>query len=90
MIEAILAVAMPFAVKYSTSIVKNIGPIPMLSYRVLIIRAVVAILSLSGAILTVVVGDLPEGSIDPGLVETVVFTTINASVATWLYFKSKK
>lgn len=88
--ELIFAVVMPFVVKYGTTLIKGIGPIPMLGYRVLIARAIVAVLSLAGAVLTVIVGDMPGGSIDPSLVETAVLTVINAAVATGLYLRSNK
>jgi len=89
MIEVFMVVVMPFIVKALTGVVKNIGPIPMLGYRVMIIRAIVAVLSLVGAILTVLVGDMAAGDIDPALVETAVLTVVNAVVATWWYVRGK-
>lgn len=87
MFEAFMVVAMPFIVKALTDVVKKVGPIPMLDYRVTIIRAIVAVLSLLGALLTVIVGDVAVGDIDPGLIETAILTVVNAAVATWWYLR---
>ena len=90
MIETIMAVAMPFIVKSLTQFIKGVGPIPMLGYRVLIVRAIVAILSLLGAVGTILVGDMSGGDIDPGLIETAVLAVVNAGIATWLYMRGTK
>lgn len=88
MIEAVLALVAPFVVRYATSIVKAV---PMIanaaSWRIPVIRALVAVLSLIAAVLTQMLG---EGEVDPALVDTAVLTVFNAAVATWLYARSKK
>jgi cytosine/uracil/thiamine/allantoin permease len=91
MIEAILVIAMPFIVKALTQLTKQIKPIPTLNgYRILVVRAIMAVYALGGAILTVFVGDMAAEDIDPSLIETAVLSVINASVATWLYLRSQK
>lgn len=78
-------VVMPWLVKATTNQVKELGPIPMLPYRITIVRAIVAVLSLFGAVLSVTIGDLNE--IDGALVETAAIAVFNALVATWLYIR---
>lgn len=88
MIELIMVVAMPFLVKISTGAVKQLGVIAnAAAWRVPVIRAVVAVFSLIGAILTASIG---EGTLEPGMVETTAYTVLNAGVATWLYWRSKQ
>lgn len=81
-------VVMPWLVKATTNYVKEIGPIPMLAYRVTVVRAIVAVLSLGGAVLSVTIGDLNE--IDGALVETAFIAVFNAIMSTWLYFGKQK
>ena len=99
MLQPILAVVMPYVVLYITNYVKNINLVDprldavsnvLTNYRVLAIRALVAVLALLGAILTVVVGDMSAEDIDPGLIETAVLSVLNAGIATWVYLKDKK
>jgi hypothetical protein len=80
-------IVMPWLVKWTTGKVKEIGPIPMLAYRVAIVRAIVAVLSLAGAVLSVTIGDLNE--VDGALVETAAIAVFNALMATWLYLGKK-
>jgi len=77
---------MPFIVKYVTAFSKQLAGIPMLAYRVAIVRALVAIFSLAGAVLTQTIG---EGEVTADMVETTVLTILNAGVATWLYLRTK-
>jgi hypothetical protein len=79
---------MPFLVKSSTEYFKTLKPIPTAAHRVLIIRAVVAVLSLFGAVLSVTIGDLNK--VDGALVETAAIAVFNALMATWLYYGPKK
>ena len=51
------------------------------------VRAVVAVLSLIAAILTQMIG---EGTVDTEMVETTVYTVVNAVLATALYLWSRK
>ena len=81
-------IVMPWLVKWTTGKIKEVGPIPVMAYRVAIIRAIVAVLSLLGAVLSVWVGDLHE--IDGALVETAALAIFNALMATWLYFGKKQ
>lgn len=83
----ISAFVMPWIVKGLTSRIKGLGGLPVLAHRVAIIRAVVAVLGLLGACLSVYVGDLAD--IDGGVVETAVLAVYNAGVATWLYYGEK-
>jgi len=85
-LEAILVLAMPFAVKFITGYAKEMGEVPTHPDRVTIIRGVVALLSLIGAVLTQIIG---EGQIDPSMVETSLYTIFSAGVATLLYFREK-
>lgn len=85
-ISILSVVVMPFAVKYVTAFSKQLAGIPMLSYRVAIVRALVAIFSLAGAILSQSLG---EGQVSADMVETTVLTVLNAGVATWLYLRGK-
>ena len=78
---------MPWIVKTVTGNLKQLKPIPDLGHRVLIIRAIVAVLSLFGAVLSVQIGDLNE--IDGALVETAALAVFNALMATWLYYGKK-
>lgn len=90
MIELFMVVVMPFIVKVLTQWTKQIRPIPSLNgHRILVVRAIVAVYALGGAILTVLVGDMPAGEIDPSLIETAVLSVFNAVVATWLYLRKK-
>lgn len=86
-LEGILVVAMPFAVKYITGFAKEMGEVPTHPERVMIIRGIVALLSLVGAVLTQAIG---EGQIDPSLVETSLYTIVSAVGATLLYLKEKE
>jgi len=85
-LEAILVLAMPFAVKYITGVAKEMGEVPRHPERVTIIRGVVAMLSLVGAVLTQAIG---EGQLDPTMIETSLYTIFSAGVATFLYFRDK-
>lgn len=88
MIEAILALAAPFVVRYATSAIKVLPTISnAAAWRIPLVRAVVAVLSLLAAVLTQMIG---EGTVEPGMVETTVYTVFNAVVATALYLWSKK
>jgi anti-sigma factor RsiW len=80
-------VVMPWLVKGATSYVKQVGPVPMLPHRVLVVRAIVAVLALAGAVLSVWLGDLNQ--VDGALVETAALAVFNALVATWLYVSEK-
>jgi hypothetical protein len=85
-VEAFLAIVMPFAVKYTTQFAKQLNGIPSSEHRIAIIRAIVLVLSLTGALLTQMIG---EGKVDPTLVETTVYGVANAGFATWLYLTQK-
>jgi hypothetical protein len=87
LVETILVVASPFFVKLVTSYVKQVGSIPMLPYRVTIVRACVAVLSLVAALLSQMIG---EGTVTPDMIDTAVFTVLNAGIATFLYFYDKQ
>ena len=88
MLELILVVAMPWVVKYSTNLIKGMKTLmPTNGWRVPVVRAVVAVLSLIGAILTQWIG---EGQLNPSLIETTGYTVFNAVAATILYFIAKK
>lgn len=78
---------MPWLVTHTTQYLKALKPVPMLEHRVLIVRAIVAVLSLFGAVLSVTIGDL--NTVDPALIETAALTVFNALVATWLYVGKK-
>ena len=77
---------MSVAVTYGTGIAKNIVNIPLPEYRKTIIRALLAVLALRGAVLTQWIG---EGELTPGLVETAFFAVFNAVAATGIYFYRK-
>ncbi len=81
-------IVMPWIVKASTSYFKELGQIPMMAHRVLIVRAIVAVLSLLGAVLSLTIGDLNE--IDGALIETTALAVFNALTATFLYYGNKK
>lgn len=85
-IEGLLVLAMPFAVKYATGFAKNLGNLPVNEHRVAIIRGIVALLAVVGAILTQALG---EGQLDPTLLETSIYTIFNGVFATWLYISEK-
>jgi len=88
MIELLLALVMPFLVAGSTQAVKGVRAIAMAaSWRVPVIRAIVAVLSLVGAILT---ASIDGGTIGEGMVETTALTVFNAVAATFIYFKTKR
>lgn len=78
---------MPWLITTTTGYLKELKPVPMLAYRVTIVRAIVAVLSLFGAVLSVTIGDL--NTIDGALVETAAIAVFNALVATWLYLGKK-
>jgi len=88
MIELISVLAMPFIVKAVTGVAKNLQALPQGDWRVAAIRGVVALLSLSGALLT----QLIPGSdgIDISMMETTLLTIVNGVAATALYFYSKR
>lgn len=85
-IGAISIVAMPFVVKGVTNWAKQLASIPLMTYRVTIVRAIVAVLSVVGAILSQWIG---ETQLDPELVQTAALAVLNAAVATWFYLKEK-
>lgn len=88
MIEAVIALVAPVAVTTLTSVIKKAPQIAgAAGLRVPIVRAVVAVLSLIAAVLTQMIG---EGTVEPGMVETTVYTVFNAVVATALYFWATK
>lgn len=87
LVGLVSVVVVPFLVKSATSYFKELGPIPMLPYRVLVVRALVALLALAGAVLQVTLGELD--AVDGALVETAMLTVFNALVATWLYVSKK-
>lgn len=88
MIESILVLVSPFVVRYATSIIKQVPLIAAANgWRIPMVRAVVAILSLVAAVLTQAIG---EGTVEPGMVETTVLTVINGAVATGLYLWAKR
>lgn len=82
-----LVLAMPFAVKWLTGIAKEMGDVPSNENRVAIIRGIVALLSVVGAVLTQAIG---EGQIDPSLIETSLYTIFAGGVATWMYVAEKR
>lgn len=87
MLEAAFVIALPFAVKYITSFAKNMGEVPTSDNRVVIIRGIVALLSLAGAVLAQAVGD---GELDPSFVETSLYTIFAGVTATLLYLREKR
>ncbi len=86
-IGAVSVLVMPFIVKWVTDFAKNMNGIPLMAWRITVIRAIVAVLSLVGAVLTQMIG---EGELDPGLVETAALAVLNAGIATWYYLKTKQ
>lgn len=87
MIESLIILASPFVVKGITSWVKTLGALPVHDYRVSIIRAIVAILALTSAVLAQWLG---EGALEAGSIETTLYAVATAGVATWLYLKEKR
>lgn len=88
MIEILLALVMPFLVAGSTQAVKGLSVIAnAAAWRVPVIRAIVAVLSLVGAILT---ASVDGGTIESGMVEATALTVFNAVLATFIYFKAKQ
>jgi hypothetical protein len=87
MLEPLLVLAAPFAVKELTSWIKTMGQIPSSDYRVEVIRSIVAMLALVAAVLAQWIG---EGAVEVGIIETAVYTLTSAGIATWLYLKEKK
>ncbi len=85
-VEAILVLAMPFVVKFITGYAKEMGEVPLHENRIAIIRGVVAILSLIGAVLTQIIG---EGQIDPSMAETSLYTIFSGVMATWMYLAER-
>ena len=81
-------IVMPWIVRASTTYFKELGQIPMMAHRVLIVRAIVAVLSLLGAVLSLTIGDL--NTIDSQLIETTALAVFNALTATFLYYGNKK
>lgn len=77
---------MPAAVSGVTSYAKTLAGIPLSENRVAIVRGIVALLSLVGALLTQWIGG---DAIDGGTVETLLLTIWNGAVATFIYFKLK-
>ena len=86
MIATVSMIAMPFIVKYVTNIIKMLPVLPKNGWRVPALRAVVAVLSLLGAIGSQMLG---EGIVDNTLIETTLLTAVNGVAATALYFYFK-
>ena len=86
LVEGFLVLAMPFAVKYLTGIAKERSDVSSSPDRVTIIRGIVALLSLVGALCTQFIG---EGQIDPSMIETSLYTIFSGVMATWLYLAEK-
>lgn len=86
--EAILVLVAPVVVTMLTSAIKQVPVIVNAAgWRIPVVRAVVAVLSLIGAVLTQIIG---EGTVEPEMVETTVYTVFNAVAATALYLWAKK
>lgn len=85
-VEAILVTVSPLIVTWLTSFIKQLNGIPLLAYRVTVVRAIVAVLSLVAAVLSQMIG---EGTVAPDMIETAVLTVLNAVVATAIYFGQK-
>jgi hypothetical protein len=88
LIGALSMLAMPFVVKFVTNYAKQLSLIKFADYRIAIIRAVVALLSLVGALLSQAIGD--GAVVGSDLIGTTFLTVVNAGVATWLYLKGKE
>jgi hypothetical protein len=87
MVEFFLLVAMPFIVTLVTGVTKQVSLFANSSHRVAMIRGLVALFSLLGAILTTAIG---EGTLDNGMIQASFLAIFNGVVATWFYFYSKK
>jgi hypothetical protein len=87
LVEAILVTVSPFIVTWVTSYTKQLGSIPTLPYRVALVRAGVAVFSLLAAVLSQMIG---EGTVTPDMIDTAVFTVLNAVIATFLYWYGKQ
>lgn len=86
MLEIALAAVVPSLVMALTSKLKTAEGVVQSANRITIVRGLVALLSLGGALLTVSIG---EGELDANLVETSVLAIVNGCVATWIYFRTK-
>lgn len=80
----LITAVMPVIVSYSANIVKQLQAVKLADNRVLIIRALVAVLAVIGSGLSAWVGDTV---FDAGLVEIAVLAVFNAGAATWLYLR---
>lgn len=79
-----MMIVSPFVVSYASQVIKVIPVIASAAgWRVSAIRAVVALLSLTGAVLTQVIGG-PE--VDISLIETTLLTVVNGVAATAIYY----
>jgi len=88
--ELIMVLMVPvtaYVVKIITGKLKTMGTIPTADNRVAIIRGLVAILSLVGAVLTQYIGG---SAIDSATLETLVLTVMNGLLATGMYLWSNK
>jgi len=86
MVEGFLVLAMPFVVKFITGYAKEMGDVPTHPERLTIIRGLVAMLSLVGAVLAQAIG---EGQLDPSLVETSLYAIFAGGMSTWMYLAEK-
>lgn len=88
MIETIIAVVMPVVVTFGSQLIKQVPVIAnAASWRIPVIRAVVAVLSLIGAVLTQMIGG---EAVTDGMIETTALAVFNGVGATLLYFYLSK
>ena len=85
-IMILLAAVMPTIVMKATNSIKELRQIKLSGSRVMWIRAVVAVLSLVGAILTYLVGG---AEVDGSLIEAAIVAVVTAGVTTYQYSKTK-
>lgn len=86
LLTPIIGLAMPFAVLFVTNFAKKLSTFSLSSNRIVMVRGLVALLSLVGALLTQLIGG---ETLDPGVAETLILTIWNGAIATFVYLKTK-